>query len=93
MNRPQRFVLILYFLLIVYCCVWVPWHFVVAPANAGGTAQVRVGYGWLWSGPQLADSSWACNHTPHATPDLAIIGLRLLAATALGAASLAAARK
>jgi hypothetical protein len=25
-SRPQRIVLIIYCLMLVYCCVWIPWH-------------------------------------------------------------------
>jgi hypothetical protein len=46
MNRSQRIVLVLYCLLIVCCCVWVPWRVVVP-----GDPPVRIGYAWLSSGP------------------------------------------
>jgi hypothetical protein len=83
MNRSQRIVLVLYCLLIVYCCVWIPWHVVTGPMNDGPTDQVRVGYGWLWSGPSSAPD-------PVPSPDLPIIGLRLLAASAIAGAAFAA---
>lgn len=75
MSRVQRLVLILYCLLIVYCCVWVPWHL------AQGPDRVRVGYGWLWAGPSNTpiDSTLT-------TPNLPVIALRLLASTALAGA-------
>jgi hypothetical protein len=64
---------VLYCLLIVYCCVWVPLH-VFEVVNPDGTvASTSVGYGWLWS----AD-------TPE-LPAFRLVALRLLAATALGA--------
>ena len=78
MNRSQRIVVVLYCLLVVYCCVWVPWHMVAAPANDNRNNQERAGYGWLWSGPP--DTEVIPSLT---TPDLPVIGLRLLAATAL----------
>jgi hypothetical protein len=40
----------------------------------------RSGYGWLWSGPTGGDD--------YATPDLPLIGIRLLCATAIGAAGI-----
>ena len=46
MNRAQRLVLILYCLLLVYCCVWIPWCI----SNRNVVCE-RVGYGWLWAGP------------------------------------------
>jgi hypothetical protein len=88
MNRLQQVVVILCCLLIVYCCVWVPWH--VVQSSADGFPQFRAGYGWLWKGPPNL-GTWATS--VYATPDLAIIGLRLLAATALAGAALAATRK
>ena len=63
----------LYCLLIVYCCVWVPLR-VFEVVNPDGTvASTSVGYGWLWS----ADTS--------GLPAFRLVALRLLAATALGA--------
>lgn len=88
MNRSQRIVVVLCCLLVVYCCVWIPWHIVAGPANDGATVQVRVGYGWLWSGPAGTE----VDPLP-ATPDLSVIGLRLLAATAISAAAFLAVRK
>lgn len=26
MTRPQRIIAVIYYLLVVYCCIWVPWH-------------------------------------------------------------------
>ena len=90
MNRSQRIVVVLYCLLVVYCCVWVPWH-VVQGAGTDGFVQFRTGYGWLWEGPTRYAEGRA---NVYATPDLPIIGLRLLAATALaGTAFLLATRK
>lgn len=105
MTRGQRVVLIVYCLLVVYCCVWVPWHITVAPATAGSSNQRRVGYGWLWAGP--IPSAPVYSDVPPgykllspisdrggslATPDLAVIILRVSAVTALAGAGLAAAR-
>lgn len=79
MTKAQRIVLIVYCLLVLYCCVWVPWHFV--PPDQ---VQVRAGYAWLWIGPAEGEG---------ASPDLPIIGLRLLAATALASAAFVALRR
>jgi hypothetical protein len=88
MNKTQRIIAVLYCLLVVYCCVWVPWHLIQSPASEG-FHQWRTGYGWLWNGPSGAvDRGWL-----YSSPDLPIIGLRLLAVTALaGAAFMAATR-
>jgi hypothetical protein len=42
MNRAERIVLIVYCLLVVYCCLWVPGH-VVTPAG-----ETQFGHPWLW---------------------------------------------
>jgi hypothetical protein len=47
MNRPQRIVLIVYCLLLVYCCLWIPWHV------RHRLTDRRTGYGWLWTGPKV----------------------------------------
>jgi hypothetical protein len=70
MNRSQRIVLILYCLLLVYCCVWIPWHVVTEDQS-----NIRVGYGWLWSGPAEGG--------PLASPELSLIALRIVAATSI----------
>jgi hypothetical protein len=74
MNKAQRIVLILYCLLLVYCCVWIPWRF------GQPDDYLRVGYGWLWAGPVEADPLLAA-------PELPLIFLRIAAATALSAAA------
>jgi hypothetical protein len=51
MNRPQRIVAVIYCLLVVYCCIWIPWHVEFQPATRAGYKNERVGYGWLWAGP------------------------------------------
>ena len=102
MNRSQRIVLTLYCVLVVYCCTWVPWHI-----SGKKYPSVRVGYGWLWAGPlpAIPDASNYSDipqgykllrptsdaNGPLATPDYAIIALRLLAITAFAGAALAAA--
>jgi hypothetical protein len=45
LTRAQRVVLIFYCLLVVCCCVWVPWHF----TTPGKSTKVQQGYDWVWS--------------------------------------------
>jgi hypothetical protein len=71
MTRPQRVVAVVYCLLVVYCCVWVPWV-----ANFGSVKDVHQGYGWVWSTP-----------SGEGVPSLAAIATRILAATALSGAA------
>jgi hypothetical protein len=65
MNRAQRIILVLYCLLLTYCCVWIPWH---VPARHFAEGAVRpaadLGYGLLWVVPNS-----------YATPDLPRIEL------------------
>ena len=72
MTRPQRGILFIYCLLVVYCCIWVPWHDDQAQFKA-----VNEGYGLIWDGPPEGEG----------VPDLAAIALRVLAATAVSAAA------
>jgi hypothetical protein len=71
MTRAQRIVLIIYCLLVVYCCVWVPWV-----ANYGSIKDIHQGYGWVWSPPSGTG-----------VPSLVAIATRILAATALSGAA------
>ena len=72
MNLPQRIVLVIYCLLLVYCCLWIPFHVQTYRQGVGSTGYYRMGYAWLWIGPDR-----------YATPDGPLIVLRLVAATAL----------
>jgi hypothetical protein len=77
MTRSQRIVVAVYCLVVVYCCVWVPWV-----ANFGSVRDIHQGYGWVWSPP--SDTG---------VPSLAAIATRILAATALSGAAFLLARK
>ena len=79
MNKAQRLVLVLYCLLLAYCCLWVPWHI------AQGQDYLRAGYGWLWAGPSHSEFDAYLT-----APDFPIIALRLVAATAVCGAAYAA---
>ena len=86
MSKAQRIILALYCLLVDYCCIWIPWdvHMSATIERWYAGDFKRIGYGWLWSGPNglsLLDTSFA-------SPSLALIGLRLLASTALAACAL-----
>ncbi len=102
MNRAQRVVLFGYCLLILYGCLWIPWH-VPHPAHPGDQA----GYGWLWSGPRprspgvyiLSSKDPAITFVDQsnqpvdkARPDVPAIMLRMLIFTFLGVAALLASR-
>jgi glucose dehydrogenase len=84
MNRTQRVVLIVYCVLLAYCCVWVPWHVEMhISQDLSRPTSVRMGYGWLWAGPSDSD----VQRPASATLDLPIIGLRFLAVTAIAGAA------
>jgi hypothetical protein len=76
MTRAQRIVAVLYCLLVVYCCVWIPWHAIVPDVG-----DIPLNYHLLWSDPMF----WA--EQMSSSPDLVRIALRLLVATALGGAA------
>jgi hypothetical protein len=76
MNLPQRIVLVIYCVLLVYCCLWIPFHVQTYRQGVGSTGYYRMGYAWLWIGPDR-----------YATPDGPLIVLRLVAATALSSAA------
>jgi hypothetical protein len=82
MNRVQRIVVVLYGVLLVYCCVWIPWRLQIhsVPERSRPTYH-RLGYGWLWSGP--AHDYYAAL----ATPDVRLIELRLIVATSVATAA------
>jgi hypothetical protein len=86
-NQAQRIVLILYCLLLAYCCLWIPWHIQLhLPSDSyRPSAYVRVGYGWLWVGPNNPD---ALNPYPSAdaAPDLPLLQLRIVALSSIAAA-------
>jgi len=72
-TRAQRIVAVLYCVLIVYCGVWLPWHWSVA----GEMEDVKEGYALVWNGPPEG----------YGVPDMAAVAARVLAATGLCAAA------
>jgi len=81
MTRAQRIIAVLYCLMVVYCCVWIPLH-VFQVVNPDGTvASTSIGYGWLWSAETLK------------LQGMGLIALRRLATTALSAAAFLVAGK
>ena len=74
MNRAQRILGVVYLLGIAYCCVWITWRVQV------NEVIWQVAYGWVWSPPSRTIASripW------DVTPSISLIGLRLVAITAL----------
>ena len=76
MNLAQRVVIVISCLLLVYCCLWIPFHVQTYRQGVGSTGYYRMGYAWLWIGPDR-----------YATPDGSLILLRLIAAAALSCAA------
>jgi hypothetical protein len=74
----------LYCLLLVYSSIWIPWHRHVSATIPHWYAgnYIRLGYGWLWAGPRNGGPD-----ALYATPDLALVVLRMIASTAVGAAA------
>jgi hypothetical protein len=64
-----RVILVVYCLLLAYCCLWVPWR-IPAVRSAADFAHMRYvpfGYGWLWAGPSSASPFAPFLSTPEAT--------------------------
>jgi len=59
MSRPKRLVCTGYLLCVAYCCAWIPWCLVTNTRD--GHDRARLGYGWIWAGPQYPDSSITIN--------------------------------
>jgi uncharacterized protein with PQ loop repeat len=54
MNSVGRIVLISYCILVIYCCLWVPWRVEYNPVSEYARIRyMRQGYGWLWAGPRI----------------------------------------
>lgn len=100
MNKAQRIVLVVYWLLLAYCCLWIPWH--VPRSSRYSTTYVRSGYGWLWTGPKnycppvpadyhridpcnLDDGKPTYDGT--ATPDHELMALQIAAVSVFGVAA------
>jgi hypothetical protein len=60
MNRAQRFVLVLYSLLLAYCCLWIPWYVPVGLHERHN----RLGYAWLWAGAPATRSAPIVHNPP-----------------------------
>jgi TRAP-type C4-dicarboxylate transport system permease small subunit len=81
MNRTRRVVLVVYCLLILYCCIWVPSN-AFEVVNPNGTSASRsLGYDWLWKA-----------ETPE-VPAIRLVALRIVAVSALAGAVFVAAGK
>ena len=92
MNKAQRITIVVYCLLLAYCCLWIPWRVQIhVPSDSyRPTGYYRVGYGWSWDGPK--DPAANPYRSSNATPDLPLIELRFIAVTAITAAALLVAR-
>jgi hypothetical protein len=53
-RNVKRVVLGIYLLSVAYCVVWIPWS--VTTSGRYGTDHQRLGYGWVWAGPQYPRS-------------------------------------
>jgi hypothetical protein len=55
MRTTQRIISTLYILSLAYCGAWIPWS--LTSHDRYGTTRQRLGYGWVWAGPQYHKSS------------------------------------
>jgi hypothetical protein len=101
MNKAQRIVLIVYCILWAYCCLWVPWRVPISTHNR--YERAGYGWLWagpyrsapiVYDPPQESVKGWQVSREEDARPpartavlDVPLIGMRLLAATAIGGAA------
>jgi len=79
MNRTQRVFLVIYCLLLAYCCIWVPWRETI---TIGGQRKVDyVASSLVWAAPNTYQLGYA------AVPDMHLILLRIVALTAITSAA------
>lgn len=89
MTRTQRVVLVVYCLLVAYCCAWIPWHvtFVAESQSSVGDESTppfqgekiirsRTVYSFIWNAPSDGNLRWI------PTPAIDLILLRVVAVTA-----------
>jgi hypothetical protein len=74
MNLIQRVISVGYALSLAYVCLWVPFT-----ATRDGVAVFRMGYGWLWAGPDVSIKGL----DRFAAPDFGVIFLHVTAITAI----------
>jgi len=72
LSKAQRMILIFYCVALAYCCLWIPWR---VPQYKYGINDNPIDYTWLWSGPYLS------------VPDVPVIILRIVVASALAGAA------
>jgi hypothetical protein len=94
MTKTRRVLLATYCLLLAYCFLRVPWSI-----SYRNSISQRVGYGWIWAGPdhndkhgdifdQVAAKDYASSVPwERARPDVELIAMRLIALTAVCGAS------
>jgi len=63
MRRSQRIASVVYCLGVAYCFVWIPWS--VTSSDRYVTSHQRLGYGWIWAGPQYPEQSAQINRPQH----------------------------
>jgi hypothetical protein len=78
MSWAQRIIVVIYCLLLAYCCIWVPWRETV---TTGGERKFDyVAYSLVWAAPNTYQLGYA------AVPDMHLILLRIVALTAITSA-------
>jgi hypothetical protein len=77
-SRPQQIVVLIYCLLLAYCCVWIPWRLTF---GIGERKSTDVAYSLVWAAPNFG---YAPGYS--AVPDMRLVLLRIIAVTATAAA-------
>jgi hypothetical protein len=79
MNKAQRIILVIYFILLAYCCIWIPWRVMV---GASPRQFTHVVYCLIWAVPNIG-------YVPgfNAVLEKNVILLRIVALTGTSAAT------
>jgi hypothetical protein len=78
MNQIQRIVVVIYCLLLAYCCIWVPWQIVGTVGSAPEHKISNIIYSPVWDAPIGSYET---------SPDMRLIILRAVAITAIAGAA------
>ena len=78
MNQIQRIVVVIYCLLLAYCCIWVPWQIVGTVGSAPEHKISNIIYSPVWDAPIGSYET---------SPDMRLIILRAVAITSIAGAA------
>jgi len=83
MNRAQRIIVVIYFLAVTYCCIWLPW---ISTTQLSAGKLIEISYSFVWAAPNCY-----CRADNGIAPDMQLIFLRIIAVTSVAAGAFTAA--